>query len=134
MKKTAIQFDPFVQVEQAESEVDIAKTALDAALRRYEWVIGKCRAEIETLRAERDAVELYSEEEFAKLLGVYDEKATRPVQYLATLRKQYNLPHRKIGQHTIYTREDVAECLEIFAIRGKGKQLAVSGKQLKRAA
>lgn len=126
------QFDPFAQADQKAVEVDIWMQQGRALLEQMAWILRKQRDEIDQLRAERDDVEIYTEQEAAAMLRVGN--GAKAFETLADLRSRLRLPHVKIGKSVRYTKNHIREICQLLEINSRSKQSAVSGKQLRRAA
>lgn len=125
------QFDPFAQAEQKAVEVDIWMQQGRALLEQMAWILRKQRDEIDQLRAERDDVEIYTEQEAATMLRV--GSGTKAFETLADLRSRLRLPHVKIGKSVRYTKNHIREICQMLEINSKTRQKAVGG-QLRKAA
>lgn len=105
-------FDPAAAFEQAVIEIDNDIAQYEATAKRLRRFHEAAMAELDRLRAERDLMEMFSEQEAAVLLRLSSRQA------LADLRYQHSLPHRKIGSKVVYTREDIDAILEYFKVAG----------------
>ena len=121
MIKTAKQFEPDAQMDNAIGELVSALNDAAGAIERLSRLKSVLSIEIEQRRAERDALEIYTEEEAAMLLRLDSTSPTRAKKHLADLRRRLSLPHVSFGNKPRYTKRHLMEICSILEINSKAK-------------
>lgn len=122
MAQVAQQFDPIEQLAASLNSFEMNIAELNAMLPRMEFARERIARELEAVRERRDRLDYYTEERAAAVLTVKET-------HLASLRRQHNLPHVRLGGEIRYTRQHLDQITEFFDSRNAGKS-----QQLRRAA
>ncbi len=109
MPEIVKQFSTDTQIDDAFKDLSAAMFEATAAMERIGRLTDRLMAEVETARAERDALEIYNEAEAAAALRI------EPRQ-LADLRRRLDLPHINFGSKIRYTRDHLTEIVAIFSV------------------
>lgn len=112
MIKTAPQFEPDAQIDNALLELDKSLQDASGAIVRIERLKMRLAAEVEALRSERGRLEIYTEKDAAILLRITERQ-------LADMRRRHDLPHCSFGNKPRYTKDQLVRICEIFEIRSK---------------
>lgn len=127
------QFEPAAQIEQTCEEFVTSLGAARSAVDRVLFLKDKLLADFKALRVQADALEVFTEEEAAILLKL-DEKPATAARHLASLRKQFDLPHFKAGNKPRYTKQHLIEICDILAVNPKRRQTSAERPRLQHAA
>ncbi len=114
MLKKPQQFEPSAQIGVACDELQKAMLDAQAAINRVNWLKDRLLSEFETIRAEHESLEIYTEEDAAMLLKI-------ETKHLADLRRRFDLPHCSFGNKPRYTKEQLISICSLLEINSKGK-------------
>lgn len=92
-----------------------------AAIERLSWVKNKIAADFDALERDRDAVEIYTEEQAAGLMQI------KPSQ-LTALRRRHRFEHINFGSFIRYNRAQIIAICEFLTLNNK--PAAATGKPL----
>lgn len=118
MSRTAPQFDPSEQIGAAIGELEVTLAEAAATIERLFRLKGRLATEIEQIRAERERLDIYDEDEAAAMLKL------KP-KHLAELRRRHDLPHVNFGNVIRYTKPQIAAICEVMAIHQKRTPAAI---------
>ena len=108
------QFEPGVLIGTACEELQKAMLEAQAAINRVNWLKDKLLSEFETIKAEQESLEIYTEPDAARLLKIEPK-------HLADLRRRFDLPHCSFGNKPRYTKEQLLSICSMLEINSKGK-------------
>jgi hypothetical protein len=114
MLKKAQQFEPSNQMAIACDELQKAMLDAQAAISRVNWLKDRLISEFEAIKADQDALRIYTESEAAAVLQIEST-------HLADLRRRYDLPHCSFGNKPRYTKEQLVSICSMLEINSKGK-------------
>src|SRR5688500_2684236 len=114
MLKKLQQFEPTSQMMVACDELQKAMLDAQAAISRVNWLKDKLISAFESLKADQDSLEIYTESDAAAILQI---EAT----HLADLRRRYDLPHCSFGNKPRYTKEQLVSICSMLEINSKGR-------------
>lgn len=128
-------FDPATQLDNAFAALETAVIEAQATLGRIGFARERLQAEVDEMRRERDALEVFTEAEAAEMLKLGEHcREGRAEEHLGELRRQLDLPHCKLGTKVRYTREHLREIVAALEVRKGRQRSAVSGQRGLRAA
>ena len=117
MLKKPKQFEPQQQITVAFDELQKAMSDARAAIDRVDWLKDRLIQEFEAIKDAQDDLEIYTEEEAAKMLRIERN-------HLADMRRRLDLPHCSFGNRPRYTKVQLLEICKSLAINSKGKLTA----------
>ena len=109
MLQTAKQFVPEKQIDSAICELEKVLHEAGSTIERLGRLKTVLVAEVEQLRADRESLKIYTEEEAAALLKL--EK-----KHLAELRRTLNLPHLSFGNKPRYRKEHLIRIFSMLEV------------------
>lgn len=112
MSRTAPQFNPQTQFDQALNEIDQAIQTARQAVDRLQWLKSKIAEDFDAMQRRADEIEIYTEAEAAAMFQI------KP-PHLADLRRRLDLPHVVLGSVIRYTKPQIAAIGEILSIGGR---------------
>lgn len=118
MKRAIPQFDPSEQIGACIGELDVTLAEAAATIERLFRLKGRLAIEIEQIRAERDRLDIYDEDEAAAMLKL------KP-KHLAELRRRHDLPHVNFGNVIRYTKPQITAICEVMAIHQQKTPAAI---------
>ena len=120
MTTTAKPFEPIGQVDQTLTEFEEYMLKAKAAIERLAWLKDKIAADFEALERDRDAVEIYTEEQAAALMQI------KPTQ-LTALRRRHKFEHINFGSFIRYNRAQITAICETLTLDARPASV-VSGQ------
>lgn len=112
MKENELEMD--LQIDNELAELDRCLQDAGGVIMRIERLKTRLTAEVNHLREQRDAFEIYTESEAASLLKI-------ETKHLGDLRRRHNLPHCSFGNKPRWTKEQLIAVCAVFEINSKGK-------------
>ncbi len=114
MLKKPEQFEPGSQIVVACDDLQKAMLDAQAAISRVNWLKDRLLSEVESIKADQDRFEIFTEADAAKRLKI-------EVTLLADLRRRYDLPHCSFGNKARYTKEQLMAICSMLEINSRGK-------------
>ena len=114
MLKKPQQFEPGKQIVVACDELQKAMFDAQAAISRVNWLKDRLLSEVESIKADQEKLEIFTEADAAKRLKI-------EASLLADLRRRYDLPHCSFGNRARYTKEQLIAICSMLEISSKGK-------------
>jgi len=130
MSVAGSQFDPVDQLAATLTQFEILLAEVNGVLPRMEFMRQRIADELAAVRDERDRLELMTESEAAASLGI-------KADHLATMRRSRPgyFPHIAFGNKIMYSRRQLVEICEMYAVGSSQKPVAGSQRtELRRAA
>ena len=122
MSKLARQFDPNELISSALGDLDAAMNQAAATIQRIGRLKDRLAAEIDAVRAEREAMAIFTEAEAADLLKL------KPA-HLADLRRKHDLPHVNFGNVIRYTKPQLHSICDRLALNNRQNQDSASRRR-----
>jgi hypothetical protein len=98
MATKANQLEPTSQIQAGINQLADELNAATETIRRLNWLKEKLAVQIAEMAATKESLEFYTEAEAAEILKIDPEKPARAETQLASLRRQFDFPHCKVGK------------------------------------